>query len=1330
MVVSPTPLSPSPAHASGDPVIAAAGDIVCDPSSAAYNGGSGTATDCTAKATASLLAGVDAVLPLGDEQYGCGGSSAFNQAYDPTWGQQKLITHPVPGNHEYQTSGGTGCAPNAAGYFGYFGSAVGTATTGYYSYDIGAWHLVALNSELCFTAPGCAAGSAEEVWLKNDLAAHPTSCTLAYWHEPRFYSYGSGSDASLDPFWQDLYAAKADLILNGHEHFYERFAQQNPAGQPDPNGLRQFIVGTGGAGLMSLSTRLATSQASDDHTHGVLKLTLHSGSYDWNLVPQAGQTFTDSGTASCHKAGATGSDTTAPTTAISCNSAACSTGWYKAAVQVGLSATDNPGGSGVNKTYYTTDGSAPTTASAVYTAPFTVSAAATVKFFSTDLAGNAEVVKSQLIKIDSTPPTTSIACNGGLCAAGWYTAPVTVSLSAADSGGSGVASTSYTTDGTDPASSATAVRYTGPFSLASSATVRFGSKDSAGNVETTHAQVVKVDTTAPTTAIACNNAPCSGPYSAAVTVSLSATDTGGSGVANTLYTTDGTDPASSSAAVTYAGPFTVASTTTVRFFSKDNAGNVEPTRSQSVQIGTTPDTVAPDTTIACNGATCSAGWYRASPVTVSLTASDAGGSGVATTVYTTDGSEPTTSSTAITYVQPFAITASTTVRFSSTDNAGNVEASHSQQIQLDAVAPTTTALCGGSACSTGWYRTTPISVTLVATDTGGSGVAATFYTTDGSDPATSSTAAIYPGPLAVAVTTTLRYYSRDNAGNAEQTRSQPVQIDTVAPVTSILCNGGPCQTSAYGGPVSISLSASDGGGSGLAKTVYTTDGTDPTVSPSVRTYTGAFTLTQTATVQTFSTDNAGNAEQTRTQPVQIVSTGPAYASLVDGRGSLVAHWRLGETSGSTATDFTGNYNGTYLNGVTLGVPGAIAADPDTAARFDGSTGEVALPPLPSAAGDFSVEGWSFLTSSKNTNNTVYGAKGTVRIMARPGAQNSPTVGYAGVWLNGTEYALQPTGSASNVNTWVHWVLTRAGSTLTLYRNGAIIGQRNDLPATATANLSGNIGQHGGGLYPLTGTIDEVAVYNAALSASDVSNDYNTAVNGSSAPPPSGSSYRDTVLAQSGLISYWRLGESSGTVAADAKGTSNGTYLNGVALGVHGAVVNDANTAAGFNGSTSKVSLPSQPTVTNFSIEGWTNLGSGASNNSNGNNALYGSVGTVRLLARPGTATAAYAGVWLGGVEYVLQPTATASNLGNWVQWVVTRSGGTLSLYRDGALIGQRTDLPATATANLSGWIGAQGGTAYFLNGSIDELSLYNTALTAADVTNHYRAAINGPAPSP
>src|SRR5829696_6335850 len=305
-----------PSNAAGDPVIAAAGDIACDPAAGDYNGGDGTAIDCAQRRTAALLTGVDAVLPLGDEQYVCGGLRAFNQSYDPTWGQHKQISHPVPGNHEYQTSGGTDCStrPDAAGYFTYFGAAAGDPAKGYYSYDLGSWHIVALNSELCFMPEGCSAGSPQEVWLKNDLAAHPAACTLAYWHEPRFASSPGGGDGVADPLWRDLYTAGADVVLNGHHHWYERFALQHPSGQADPNGIREFIVGTGGESHVPLSTRRPNSQVSNDSTFGVLKMTLHVGSYDWSFVPEAGATFSDSGTTSCHQTGSTTTTTGSTTT--------------------------------------------------------------------------------------------------------------------------------------------------------------------------------------------------------------------------------------------------------------------------------------------------------------------------------------------------------------------------------------------------------------------------------------------------------------------------------------------------------------------------------------------------------------------------------------------------------------------------------------------------------------------------------------------------------------------------------------------------------------------------------------------------------------------------------------------------------------------------------------------------------------------------------------------------------------------------------------------------------------------------------------------------------
>ena len=261
--------------ATTDPVVAAAGDIC------------GSATDCAP--TAVLLGQINPtrVLTLGDNAYQDGSVSQYASYYKPNWGVYKAKTSPAPGNHDYHTSGG-------AGYFSYFGS---RAPAPYYSFDLGSWHLISLDGEI-----GVSAGSAQEMWLKADLAAHPGQCTLAYWHEPRFSS-GSvhGSNSSFDPFWRDLYAAGADVVLNGHEHNYERFAPQNPSGQADSKGIREFVVGTGGAdeGSYPFGTPVANSEVRNATTHGVLKLTLHTGSYDWQFLPAAGSSFTDSGTSSC-----------------------------------------------------------------------------------------------------------------------------------------------------------------------------------------------------------------------------------------------------------------------------------------------------------------------------------------------------------------------------------------------------------------------------------------------------------------------------------------------------------------------------------------------------------------------------------------------------------------------------------------------------------------------------------------------------------------------------------------------------------------------------------------------------------------------------------------------------------------------------------------------------------------------------------------------------------------------------------------------------------------------------------------------------------------------
>ena len=257
-------------------MITAAGDI-------AASGGSQAAT-----ATLVTTINPTAALTLGDNAYENGALGDYSSFYQPSWGSFLNKTDPVPGNHDYQTSG-------AGGYFSYFGA---RAPAGYYSYEVGSWHLIALNSEIAHTA-----GSAQDSWLLNDLASHPNACTLAYWHKPRFSSGTShGSDTGFTRFWQDLYAADAELVLGGHEHNYERFAPQNPSGAADPgSGIREFVVGTGGKSHYGFgATPVPNSEIRNGSTYGVLKLTLHASSYDWQFVPVAGQTFTDSGTTACH----------------------------------------------------------------------------------------------------------------------------------------------------------------------------------------------------------------------------------------------------------------------------------------------------------------------------------------------------------------------------------------------------------------------------------------------------------------------------------------------------------------------------------------------------------------------------------------------------------------------------------------------------------------------------------------------------------------------------------------------------------------------------------------------------------------------------------------------------------------------------------------------------------------------------------------------------------------------------------------------------------------------------------------------------------------------
>jgi acid phosphatase type 7 len=260
--------------------------------------GAGDIADCRdlsgAEATAKLLEQIPGtVMAVGDLAYPDGSVENF-QCYDKTWGHVKARTRPAAGNHEFHAAGGTP-------YFDYFGASAGDPKNGYYSYELGTWHIVVLNSE-CKDVGGCDANSRQVQWLRTDLAAHPAACTLAYWHKPLFSSGSAhGNDPEMRPLWQALYDANADVVINGHDHNYERFAPQNPDGRSDAaRGIREFVVGTGGKNHRPIVLAKPNSESRNADAYGVLKLTLRAGTYDWQFVAEPGKQFSDSGTGKCH----------------------------------------------------------------------------------------------------------------------------------------------------------------------------------------------------------------------------------------------------------------------------------------------------------------------------------------------------------------------------------------------------------------------------------------------------------------------------------------------------------------------------------------------------------------------------------------------------------------------------------------------------------------------------------------------------------------------------------------------------------------------------------------------------------------------------------------------------------------------------------------------------------------------------------------------------------------------------------------------------------------------------------------------------------------------
>ena len=271
------PASPAP---SGDPVLVGAGDIA----DCGLDGDSSTAT------LLDSIAGT--VFTAGDNVYPAGSAGQFRDCYGPTWGRFLDRTRPAPGSHDHATNG-------LAGYLGYYGAAAGSAGTSWYSYELGTWHVIVLDSS-CNAVGGCGPDSDQGRWLAADLAASGAGCTLAIWHHPRFSSGQHGDDPSVAPFWRALYDAGADLIVNGHDHDYERFAPQDPGGREDRSrGIREFVVGTGGAALRNFASQAANSELRAAVTHGVLRLTLRKSSYEWTFLPTR-PSFSDAGSSPCH----------------------------------------------------------------------------------------------------------------------------------------------------------------------------------------------------------------------------------------------------------------------------------------------------------------------------------------------------------------------------------------------------------------------------------------------------------------------------------------------------------------------------------------------------------------------------------------------------------------------------------------------------------------------------------------------------------------------------------------------------------------------------------------------------------------------------------------------------------------------------------------------------------------------------------------------------------------------------------------------------------------------------------------------------------------------
>ncbi|MCP3145223.1 chitobiase/beta-hexosaminidase C-terminal domain-containing protein [Pyxidicoccus xibeiensis] len=562
---------------------------------------------------------------------------------------------------------------------------------------------------------------------------------------------------------------------------------------------------------------------------------------------------------------------------------------------------EDAAGTGCVATYYTLDGSAPTTTSPLYVAPVRVASSLTLRFFSVDQAGNVETPRTEPYVIDRVPPTAAATPPGGT-----YATVQQVTLTCADGTGSGCASIHYTLDGSTPTVGSAA--YQAPLQLASNVTLRFFAVDAVGNRGEVQTQQYSIDTSAPLTTAS----PAGGTFGGDTQVTLTCDDgQGGTGCAVTRYTDDGTAPTDTSPR--YTGPIAVTSTRTLRFFSVDTAGNREPTRVATFTV----DRVAPTTTPSLRG-----GNYT-TPVTVSLSCLDAGGSTCAATHLTLDGSTPTTASPRYTGPITFQANTTTTLRFFSVDALGNAEAVKTESFLVDTAPPLTTAAPRG-----GTYRAAQ-DVVLTCNDGAGVGCGAVFHTTDPAAPKGSFF--LYSGPIRVSANTTLRFYSEDALGNSEPVRSETYVIDTVAPTVSASPRGG-----AYPNGQQVTFTCGDAG-SGCAAIHYTTNGGTPdTSSPR---YEGLLFINTNTTLRFIAVDAAGNSSAVVTETYTFTNdiTPPVTTASPPGgafTGAFTVALSCADNVGGTGC--AGSYytlDGTAPTTGSTRYTGAITISSNTTLRF-------------------------------------------------------------------------------------------------------------------------------------------------------------------------------------------------------------------------------------------------------------------------------------------------------------------------------------------------------------------------------------------------------------